>query len=48
MKTFVVMLDNRAIRTIRAYIAPRVGDVVEDEIWVGQKVEGGKIVKVFK
>ena len=48
MKTFVVMLDTHAVRTIRSYIIPKIGDVVEDEVWVGHKIEGGKIIKVFK
>ena len=48
MKTFVVMLDTHAVRTIRSFIAPRVGDIIEDEVWVGKKIEGGKIIKVFK
>ena len=48
MKTFVVMLENHAVRTIRTYITPRVGDMIEDEVWVGKKIEGGKIIKVFK
>lgn len=48
MKTFVVLLDSNNIRTIRSYITPRIGDMIEDTIWVGQKIKGGKIIKIFK
>ena len=30
MKTFVVMLDTHAVRTIRSFITPRVGDMPSD------------------
>ena len=48
MKTFVVLLDTKTVRTVRGYITPRVGDVIEDTIWVGQLIKGGKIIKVYK
>jgi len=47
-KTYVVQLDTKAIRSISTRDDLKVGDIIEDEIFLGHLIRGGKIIKIFK
>lgn len=47
-KVYIVQLDTKNIRTIRSSEVIHIGSVIEDEIWFGTPVKGGKVVKVIK
>jgi len=47
-KVYVVQLDSKAVRSIITREDYKVGDIIEDEIFLGQLIRGGKIIKIFK
>lgn len=47
-KIYIVLLDTKNIRTVRSTEIIHVGSIIEDEIWLGVKIKGGKVIKVFK
>ena len=47
-KTYVVEIDNKNVRTILTDELIHVGTIIEDEIWLGVKIKGGKVTKVYK
>jgi len=47
-KTYVVEIENKRIRTVFAEKPIRVGDLVSTEIWLGYKIEGGIVTKVYR
>lgn len=46
-KTYVVQIDNGHIRSMRFENPVKVGQYIPDEVWIGQKVKGGFVKKVF-
>jgi len=47
-KVYIVQLDTKNIRTIRSSEIIHVGSIIEDEIWFGILIKGGKVIKVFR
>lgn len=47
-KIYIVQLDTKNIRTVKSTEIIHVGTIIEDEIWLGAKIKGGKVIKVFK
>ena len=47
-KVYIVQLDTKNIRTIRSSEIIHIGSVIEDEIWFGTLIKGGKVIKVFR
>lgn len=46
-KTFIVQIDNKNVRSIFTDELIHIGSVIEDQNWLGRKIKGGKVVKVF-
>ena len=47
MKTYVIEIDHRRVRTIFADKRPKVGEFIPETIWLGVKLAGGIITKIF-
>jgi len=47
-RTYVVQIDNKNVRTIITDELIHLGSIIEDEIWLGVKIKGGKVTKVFR
>ena len=47
-KLYIVQLENKNIRTIVSDEPIRVGTIIEKEVWLGQTIKGGKVIKIFK
>ena len=47
-KIYVVELDNKCIRTIISTDLLHIGSIIEDQDWLGTKIKGGKIIKIFR
>lgn len=47
MKTYVVEINSKVIRTIKSEKIIKVGDLAPDEVWLGKKMIGGIITKIY-
>lgn len=47
-KVYVIEIDNKNIRTIFTDELIHVGSIIEDDVWLGVKIKGGKVTKIFR
>lgn len=47
MKTYVVEIDSKIVRTIKSEKIIKVGNIIPDEMWLGKKMIGGVVTKIF-
>lgn len=47
MKTYVVQIDGKMIRTISSDKKIIVGTKINEENWLGKKINGGYVTKIY-
>ena len=48
MKTYIVQIDGKRIRTITSDKKIIVGTKINEENWLGKKINGGYVTKIYQ